>query len=92
MKVVKSVFKSIGISHSKLVIEPYDKGGFTCSFETPKSKGDWSLVVLQAMELAQNIGRFYIITGSIQDELDLWSNESSVSGVTNIQVVVVKSG
>jgi len=91
MKVAKSVVKSIDISYSELLVEPYHKGGFTCSFETPVSKGDWSLVLLQTIELAQKVGRSYIITGSIQNELDLWSNESNISGVTNIQIVVVKS-
>ena len=90
MKVAKSVVKFIGVSHSELVVEPYHKGGFTCSFETIVSKGDWSCVVFETIELAQIIGRAYTITGSIHDELDMWSNEPSVSGVTNIQVMAEK--
>lgn len=89
-KIAKSVITSIGVSHTDLIIEPY-KGGFTCTFKTKVSTTNWSNVVLQTIELAQNIGRAFTLTGNIQTELDMWSNESSITGVTNIQVLVEKS-
>lgn len=91
LKVAKSAIKSVGVSQIDIVVEQYHKGGFSCSFETLTESSNWSDVVVSTIQLAQNIGRAYIISGSINNELEMWSNDPSVSGVTHIQVMAIKN-
>jgi hypothetical protein len=90
-KVLKWFVEKLGVEFTSKVIEKYHKGGHTCSFETHLELDDWPKAVLNTIELAQKMGRSYTINNSIICDLDLWSNESSISGVTNIQVSVTKN-
>ena len=91
-KVANAAIKTIGVICGNLEVNPYHKGGFTCSFESDFESEDWGRIILQTIGLAQSIGYAYILYGDIANELDMWSNESSVSGVTNIQVIAIKKG
>ncbi len=90
-KVANATIKTIGVIGGNVDVNPYHKGGFTCSFESDSESGEWGSIILKTISLAQNIGRSYILNGDISVELDMWSNESSVSGVTNIQVIARKN-
>ncbi len=89
-KVASTTIKTIGVIGDNLDVNPYHKGGFTCSFESDPETSEWCNTVLTTISLAQNIGRSYTLNGDISSELDMWSNESTVSGVTNIQVITRK--
>lgn len=91
LKVAKSAIKSVGVSQIDIVVEPYHKGGFSCSFETITDSANWAELVVSTIQLAQKIGRAYIISGSINNELEMWSNDPSVSGITHIQVMAIKN-
>lgn len=89
--VFRRILKALSFDYSSKKIEPYHKGGFVCSFTTFPTSKEWPEVVLESLSYAQSIGRSWIISGDIRYELDAWANESSVSGVQSIQLVVEKN-
>jgi len=87
-KVFRRFIKQLSVEYTDLNIEPYHKSGFVCTFSTPLTATQWSEIILESLSKAQLVGRGWELTGSIISELDAWSNESSISGVQNIHVVV----
>jgi len=87
-KVLHKVIARLETNCSSEKVEPYHKGGFVCSFSTSTETSSWSQSIFQALSMAQKIGRGWVLTGDITEELDAWSNESSVVGVQNIHLVV----
>lgn len=55
----------------------------TCSSHAAQS---WPEFVVLALTSAQSIGRGWLLSGSIAEELDAWSSHSSVSGVSSIHI------
>jgi len=90
-KVLKWVFDKLGIKGDSPSIDKYHKGGYVCSFSVEETSPSWEVVVIQTLQKAQIVGRSWSISGNIEIELDLWSNESTVSGVTSLQVSVCKN-
>ncbi|MES9903673.1 MAG: hypothetical protein ABW168_13490 [Sedimenticola sp.] len=66
--------------------EPYHKGGFVCNFEVNVHSSNWEEMPYKLLSLCQSIGRSWQVLGSIDEEFDAWSNESSVSGAERIHV------
>lgn len=87
-KVLGWVVGNLSIQINEEKIEPYTKGGFVCSFKAEPSVIAWPAVVLESLKLAQAVGRDWHITGDIENELDIWCNDSSVSGVQQIHIIV----
>ncbi|ROP61635.1 hypothetical protein EDF81_0107 [Enterobacter sp. BIGb0383] len=50
---------------------------------------EWPAAVVEIIAYAQTLGRQWIITGAIHDELDLWSNHATIVGITSIGIVAV---
>jgi hypothetical protein len=90
-KVAKRYFSTIGSEPSTLTIAPYHKGGFLIAGAIPISAHNWPEVIFEALSIAQNVGRAWVITGNIDEELDAWSNDSAISGVSSIQLQVVRA-
>jgi hypothetical protein len=90
-KVMLSSAKKLGLKPEQKEINSYHKGGFTCSFSTQLEIESWDQVPYIALKYAQLIGRQWIITGNIEFEFSAWSNDSSVPGITNIEVQVEQS-
>jgi hypothetical protein len=90
-KVLQKVIAQLQIECKSEKVEPYDKGGFVCSFSSSIEVSSWSQSVLQALFLAQKIGRNWVLSSDISEELDAWSNESSISGVQNIHLIVLNN-
>ncbi|MGX5200616.1 hypothetical protein [Aliikangiella sp. IMCC44632] len=70
---------------------PYHKGGYVCSFSIEENSQSWLETAYATIQLGQIVGRGWILTGSIEEEVDLWSNESCISGVDNIHIYVGKN-
>ena len=90
-KVLKWVLDQIGSEYDLPNIEEYHKGGFVCSFKIEEVSTEWERVVFSTIEKAQLIGRSWSLNGDIDSELDLWSSESTISGVSNMQVSICKN-
>lgn len=86
LKVAARLFEQIGLGVSSLRAESYHKGGFTVRTTSSHVAQTWAEFVVLALALAQSAGRAWILNGSIADELDAWSNDSTVSGVSSIHV------
>ncbi len=86
-KVMNDVINRLAAESDTLKIEAYPKGGFTCSIRMSPKSDKWSDIVLESLKLAQAIGRGWVLTGDICNELDVWSNEPKVAGVKSIHLV-----
>lgn len=87
-KVMGWVTNKLSIQHQGWQVEPYSKGGFVCTFRLTPNGETWPDVVVESFSLAQNLGRGWLLSGDIKNEIDAWSNDSSVSGVRNIHLVI----
>lgn len=90
LKVAAKHFEKASIEVGDISAEPYYKGGFkvsTCSDHLAQS---WSEFVVLALALAQNTGHGWILTGSVTEELNAWSNLSVVSGISSIHVQAIR--
>ena len=87
-KVLRKVITVSETDCSSEKVEPYHKGGFVCSFTISNEALDWAQAIFHALAIAQKIGRGWMLSGDITEELDAWSNDSSVVGVQNIHLVL----
>lgn len=78
--------KALGVEADGIKSEPYYKGGFLISFCTAPTSSIWSEKVIELIVLAEKIGRGWMLSGSIVEALDLWSNESKIAGVQSIHL------
>ena len=90
-KILNRSVSSLSVPVEIGVIKLHRMGTFTCTFSTELVEQPWSECVFNSLELAQRVGRGWVLTGNIKDELDAWSSESSVSGVKNIHLLVLKN-
>lgn len=84
--VLKHFLQVLDISPNETHIESYHKGGFLLTIETITKNENWAEVVLELLTLAERTGKGWQISGSIQNEFDVWTNESSVVGVQSVHV------
>ena len=56
------------------------------SFLVKKEFYHWEKCVYEIIKLSQEIGRQWIILGTINFELTLWTNETKIIGVKNIEI------
>lgn len=87
-KILSKVMEKLSLVECETNIEPYHKGGFVCSFFISSSIDSWPDVVLNTINTAQIIGRSWLLTGDINNEIEMWSNESPIIGVKSINVFV----
>lgn len=90
-KIMKWFLDKLNINFDSLVIEPYRKGGHTCSFQTETEGKTWNEIIFNSLIKAQSVGYSWTLTSDITKEIDLWSNESNITGVKNIQLIVIKN-
>ena len=83
---LKRTIETLGVDANETETEPYYKGGFLISFGTVPASSVWSETVVELIVLAEKIGRGWILLGSIVQELNLWSNESTIVGVQSIHL------
>ena len=85
------LFKLVSRTPTSVAVEPYHKGGHVITATITLVETSWPNCVLEALSLSQKVARGWSITGNIEEELDAWSNESSVSGVTSVQVQLARA-
>jgi hypothetical protein len=51
-----------------------------------KNMSTWELCMYKIIKLSQNIGRQWIITGSIEFGISLWSNNPIITGIKAIEI------
>ncbi|WP_165248253.1 hypothetical protein [Paludisphaera soli] len=70
-------------------IEPYPKlQGFVAAFWVEPEGGTWNDQVVEVIALGQRVGYGWRLSGDILTDVDGWSNESNVSGVRSIQLML----
>lgn len=89
--VLKHFLQVLDISPNETYIESYHKGGFLLTIETITKNENWAEVVLELLTLAERVGKGWQISGSIQNEFDMWTNESSVVGVQSVHLQCLRN-
>lgn len=84
--VLNKVKNAIEFGSQSESCEPYHKGGFVCSLQVNISGASWEEMPYKLLSLCQSIGRAWQVAGSIEEEFDAWSNESNITGVSNVHV------
>jgi len=84
---LKRVGEALGIQPEAARVEPYHKGGFVLVISAAVPAGSWPEVVVKLLAQAQELGRGWQLSGSILEELDAWSNLSSVAGVQSVHLL-----
>jgi hypothetical protein len=87
-KVADHVWTLAKLEPRSVYAEPYHKGGYVVFGKVELEVSEWPQAVLLALQMAQSAGRAWTISGDIADELDAWSNESLVSGIRSLHVLV----
>lgn len=83
-----AVIKKMGIPVSTPKIEPYENFGVIIKINSPVSVDSWSSAVLDALVMGQKLGRSWHLAGNIEQELDAWSTESIIPGITQIHLML----
>jgi hypothetical protein len=82
-RVYERVVKALDVDGHSVTIEPYTKtGGHTVSFRSQVESSNWPEAVIRVLEQAQRIGHQWTLSGSILEELDMSTNNTSFAGVT----------
>lgn len=83
--------RSLNINVHAYSIEPYQKGGFVCSFRSETETEDWRQIPYYSLQQGQKLGRNWIISGDISSELVAWTNESAISGLESIEMQILSN-
>ena len=90
LRVAARLFEQASPDVSNLRAESHHKGGFMVSASSSHLAQSWPELVVLALTSAQSVGHGWVLSGSIAEELDAWSNHSAVSGVSSIHVQAVR--
>jgi len=85
--VSRVITESEGLMRQR-TIEPDRETGFIAICDIEVIEVSWPMEILRLLMIAQRLGRGWILSGSIEEELDLWCNSTSIAGVTAINIVV----
>lgn len=58
------------------------------SFVIKKTDTQWQYIIFNAIQICQEIGYQWILTGDIEHEYNAWSNHPKTTGIKAINVVV----
>lgn len=64
--------------------------GYTIKWELSHNQDNWNDFVVEVLQLAQNIGNGWLITGDVREECNAWCNRPRVSGVQTIECSIAK--
>lgn len=85
-KVAARLLKLLDRPAERLEFARYHKtGGWMCSFQIPLNATTHNDAVVEVLTLDQHVAYSWTLTGDVFDDLEGWSNEARVSGVTNVQ-------
>ncbi|MEG1466942.1 MAG: hypothetical protein RSA68_13280 [Hafnia sp.] len=61
------------------------------SFVIKKTDTQWQYIIFNAIQICQEIGYQWILTGDIEHEYNAWSNHPKTTGIKAINVVVERA-
>jgi hypothetical protein len=87
----RRLLDALGVADAELQVVPYPKtDGHVLSFVVNTSDQAWAETVYAVLSAAQAVGRAWQVLGSIEDELEILSNEPSVGGLTMLTCSVTR--
>ena len=86
-KIVNAIKLLIGAEFQTTEIEKYNKGGHVCTLSAHFQAGQWPETVFGVISMGQNVARGWQITGDIHEEIDLFSSETSISGLQAVNII-----
>ncbi len=88
-KIIKAVTKKMSVPISESKTDPNNNDGFIINLTTPIDEDSWSSAVVKSLAVGQQIGRTWHLAGNIENEVDAWSNDSVVSGITSLHMMLL---
>lgn len=87
LRVAARHFKRADLSVVILKAAPDREGSYIVVAETEHPTQSWAEHVLQTLDRAQAVAHGWTLNGSILEEIDTWSNESTIAGITAVHVM-----
>ncbi len=69
-------------------LKPYHKGGFEVAATMPVAGQAWSEAVYNLIHHAQKIGRGWVLTDDISEQVDLTCDDFSVAGINFVNITL----
>ncbi|WP_455212182.1 hypothetical protein, partial [Kaarinaea lacus] len=77
--------KQIGGEIDSFQCIPHGGAGFNVRWSMHHKSTSWSDFVLEVLQLAQNVGNGWLLTGDVLCQCDAWCNRPKVAGVQIIE-------
>src|SRR6266568_4842634 len=93
LRVGRRLLETLGVTDAALHVEPYPKtNGHVLSFTVNVGEESWANAVVAVISNAQSVGRGWQLFGSIDEQLEIISNEASVGGFTMLSCTITRDG
>lgn len=66
--------------------------GYRVSWTVEHGDLDWSDLLLQVLQLAQNVGNGWLLTGDVTKACSAWCNRPKIAGVQTMEWTITKRG
>ncbi len=86
--ILEDVSSSMAVPIAESSFDSSDRGGFVINLKTAISEDSWSLAVVRSIAIAQKIARTWHLSGDIESEVDAWSNEPAIPGLTSAHMIL----
>ena len=93
LRVAAPLVEKLGGDDSSLTIEPYPKtNGHVMSFTVRFEDGPWAEVILAVLRRAQSVGYGWGISGRVDEELAMLTNNISLVGISMVTCRIARGG
>jgi hypothetical protein len=89
---LERVVHALGGQATAVSVEPHHDGGYVLRFKTSVTSSSWPEVVTGLLEAGQRFGRFWLLHGTIAEEVDAYSTETSIAGVKQVHLHCSRRG
>jgi hypothetical protein len=69
--------------------DPEQRVGHTVKWTMDHKVASWSELLLEVMQLAQNIGNGWLLTGDVTSQCSAWCNRPRVAGLQSTEWTIV---
>jgi hypothetical protein len=70
---------------------PHNGAGYRAQWTMDHTMTNWSELLLEVLQLAQNVGNGWLLTGDVACQCAAWCNRPRVAGVQTIEWTIAKT-
>ncbi|MCL2760261.1 MAG: hypothetical protein FWD70_01270 [Desulfuromonadales bacterium] len=82
LKITKNIQELLNEKFSENVVQQLENACFVVTAEYDS----WKTAIYKVLKFCQSIGKQWVITGNIESEFNVWSDNPSIIGVKSIEV------